>query len=572
MVEAILRTEQGWRRFSQPIAVLTARVPSEVVPLLDEVETHAARGRYAVGFVAYEAAHAFDQALFTQAPVTPLARFAVFEACEALDDLPIAPALEPLDWQPEIDETTYATRIREIREFIAAGDTYQVNFTLRLRAPRGGVAPYALFRQMNACRRTAFASFWQDDELTIACASPECFFELDGYHILSRPMKGTAPRGRTNAEDAEIAARLAGSEKDRAENLMILDMVRNDLGRIARVGSVRTEDVFRIERYATVHQMTSTAHAETTASLAEIFGALFPAASMTGAPKARTMEIIRDLEASPRGVYSGCIGVVGPGRQARFGVAIRTAVLDWRIDEWTYGVGGGIVWDSTPEAEAAEWRTKAAIVLQPPQPEFSLLSTTRWTPGEGYFLLDRHLERLADSARYYDWEISLERVRQALDDYAKGLTGPRRIRLTVDRSGAVDIQDFELPVWPDSPRIALAPEPVESSFPQLFHKLDRRALYDHMRASRTDVDEVVLFNEAGEITEGTYSNLLVRFGENVWTTPISCGLVPGVYRAELIARGEVRERVIRVDELAQADEIRLINSVRGMSPPVVIIP
>lgn len=572
MVEAILRTEQGWRRFSQPIAVLTARVPSEVVPLLDEVETHAARGGYAVGYVAYEAAQAFDQALVTQAHATPLARFAVFEACEALDDLPFAPALEPLDWQPEIDETTYAARILQIREFIAAGDTYQVNFTLRLRASNDGVAPYALFRQMNACRRTGFASFWQDDELAIACASPECFFELDGDHILSRPMKGTAPRGRTNAEDAEIAVRLAGSEKDRAENLMILDMVRNDLGRIARVGSVRTEDVFRIERYATVHQMTSTAHAETTASLAEIFGALFPAASMTGAPKARTMEIIRDLEASPRGVYSGCIGVVGPGRQARFGVAIRTAVLDRRSDEWTYGVGGGIVWDSTPEAEDAEWRNKAAIVLQPPQPEFSLLSTTRWTPEEGYFLLERHLERLADSARYYDWEISLEQVREALNDYAKGLTEPRRIRLTVDRHGSVDIQDFELPVWPDSPRIALAPEPVESSFPQLFHKLDRRALYDQMRASRTDVDEVVLFNEAGEITEGTYSNLLVRLGEKVWTTPISCGLVPGVYRAELIARGEVRERVIRVDELAQADEIRLINSVRGMSPPVVVIP
>jgi len=571
MTEATQRFGKGWRRFSRPTAVLTAHDASEVVPLLAEVESAAARGLFAVGFVAYEASSAFDRALVTQRPATPLARFALFETCVEVDDLPEVPPLPPLDWAPEVDEATYAQRVRQIREFIAAGDTYQVNFTLRLRAADSGIDPYALFRQMNSCRRTGYAFFWQDEDLAIAGASPECFFELDGSTILSRPMKGTAPRGRTTSEDTEIAARLAASEKDRAENLMILDMVRNDLGRIATVGSVRTEDVFHIERYATVHQMTSTARAETQASLAEIFAALFPAASMTGAPKARTMEIIRDLEASPRSVYSGCMGVVGPGRRASFGVAIRTAVLDRTKDEWTYGVGGGIVWDSTPEAEAAEWRTKAAIVLQPPQPDFSLLSTTRWTPEDGYFLLERHLERLADSARYYDWNISLDRVRSALEDYAARLTGPRRIRLTVDRRGAIEIEDFVLPVWPDFPRVALAPEPVESSFPQLFHKLDRRALYDQMRASRPDVDEVILFNEAGEITEGTYSNVLVRVGENMWTTPISCGLVPGVYRAELLAKGEVRERVIGVEELATADEIRLINSVRGMSPPVVIL-
>ena len=524
-----------------------------------------------MGYVAYEAAAAFDPALNTHPATTPLARFAIYDRWEDLDALPVPENPAPnLDWQPEIDAETYRDRVRRIREFIAAGDTYQVNFTLRLRATGPG-DPYGLFHRMNPCRRTAFAGYWVDDDLAICGASPELFFSLEGDQLTCRPMKGTAPRGRTTHEDATIAAQLRASEKNRAENLMILDMVRSDLGRIAEVGSVRASDVFHIERYSTVHQMTSTASCSTQASLSEIFAALFPAASMTGAPKPRTMEIIRDLEASPRGIYSGCFGTVGPGRQARFGVAIRTAVLDRAQDEWAYGVGGGIVWDSTAESEAAEWRTKAAIILETPTPPFSLLETFRWTPDGGYWLLQGHLDRLADSAAYFDRELDIEVVRNALEVHAKHLAEPRRVRLTISEGGKLEISDDMLPAWPAKPRVAISPEPVPDD-PLLFHKTDRRGLYHRALAAHPGCDEVLLQNESGEITEGTFTNVAVRIGEKLWTTPHAAGVVPGVLRAHMISDGELDIRVLTPADLLAADEVVLLNSVRGMSPPVELSP
>lgn len=571
MAEAIFRTEHGWRRFSQPSTVLTALALSDVRAVLDQVDAAALEGKVAVGYVAYEASAAFDPALTTHCATTPLARFAIYDAWEDLGALPAPDNEAPeLDWQPEIDAATYRDRVQRIRELIAAGDTYQVNFTLRLRADGAG-DPYALFHRMNPCRRTKFSAYWVDDDLAICGASPELFFSLEGDQLTCRPMKGTAPRGRTTHEDATLAAQLRASEKNRAENLMILDMVRSDLGRIAEVGSVYASEVFRIERYATVHQMTSTASCRTHSSLSEIFAALFPAASMTGAPKPRTMEIISDLESSPRGIYSGCMGTVGPGRQARFGVAIRTAELDRAKSEWTYGVGGGIVWDSTAESEAAEWRTKAAIILEPPAPPFGLLETFRWTPDGGYWLLQGHLDRLADSAAYFDRELDVEVVRRALEAYAERLSEPRRVRLTISEPGDIEITDDVLPVWPARPKVAISPVPVPDD-PLLFHKTDRRELYQRALAAHPGYDEVLLQNESGEITEGTFTNVAARIGDKLWTTPHAAGVVPGVLRAHMISEGELDIRVLTPADLLAADEVVLLNSVRGMSPPVELSP
>jgi para-aminobenzoate synthetase/4-amino-4-deoxychorismate lyase len=573
--EAILRvrTYHGqlvWRRYGRPVQTFSAERLDEVLSKLAEVDAAAQRGLACVGFVAYEAAAAFDPSLTTHPPKGVLLRFTAFESWEDFDELPLpaTSAVEDMGWDPELDDHAYSSAVERVRELIAAGDTYQVNLTLRL-CSRALAEPEALFRQMAHCQRTAFSAYLSDDDIAICCASPELFFELDDDVIRSSPMKGTAPRGRTTSEDAQLADELAQSEKDRAENLMILDMVRNDLGRIAETGTVRVEDLFKVERYETVHQMISTVSARTSAPLIDIFRALFPAASMTGAPKRRTMEIIRDLEASPRGIYAGCIGVVGPGRHARFGVAIRTAVLDRRQGTWEYGVGGGIVWDSSPAGEHAEWVTKTAV-LRPSPPEFSLLETFRFTPEQGYWLFDRHLERLVDSAEYFDRPLDVMSVVQALHDAAIEAPGPKRVRLVVDSTGHANATWSSLEEWPTEPHVGLAHQPVDSADRMLFHKTTHRSLYDQARSDQPDCDEVLLWNTRGEITEGTYSNVMFRIDGQLFTPPLDCGLLPGVLRAQLIGQGKLAERILRVDELGAVEAIYLLNSVRGISGAVVL--
>lgn len=557
MIEALLRVPNGWRRFRNPVSVLEARQPGEVAAVLVEAETHADAGRIVVGYVAYEAAAAFDLAYFPSDQF--LARFGVFPEFEPLSELDFAAGAVELDWQPEIDDAAYAAQVGLIREAIAAGDTYQVNFTLRLRAG-SRVDRRALFAQMAGCRRTMFSAFLDFGDEWIACASPEQFFSLSGSSIECKPMKGTAPRGRTTSEDASLADQLASSEKNRAENLMITDMVRNDLGRIARVGSVVAEALFAVERFSTVHQMTSTVRAVTDASVPEIFRALFPAASMTGAPKRHTMEIIRECEVSPRGVYAGAIGSIGPGREARFGVAIRTVV--GRGSHLEYGVGGGIVWDSTASDEAAEWRTKAVVLR--PSPSFDLVETIRWTPGEGPWLMERHMARLADSAAYFDFELDTVGIWAAMGELRED--GPRRLRLVSTRSGAFSLVAEPLPEWPESFRVALAAQPIDARDAMFYHKTTSRNRYDSLRVP--DFDETLLYNEAGEITEGTFTTVAFRREGHWFTPPVECGLLPGTLRAELIDRGELREARLMVDELATVDELRVFNSVRGWSPGI----
>lgn len=573
MNEAILRfrADDGhlvWRRYHRPVQTFHASLVSEVAPALAAVEAAATRGLACVGFVAYEAAPAFDPALVTQKPHGPMLRFTAYESWEDSDHLPLLDAgtIGDMAWQPELSDDAYAEAVERVRAFIAAGDTYQVNLTLRLRTS-GHANPAALFRQMAQCPKTALSAFLSDDDRAICCASPELFFELHDDVIRSSPMKGTAPRGRTSSEDQTLAEELAQSEKNRAENLMILDMVRNDLGRIAAIGSVRVEDLFQVERFETVHQMISTVSARTSASLVDIFRALFPAASMTGAPKRRTMEIIRDLEASQRGLYAGCIGVVGPGRHARFGVAIRTAVLDRHRAEWEYGVGGGIVWDSSPASEHAEWVTKTAVLRASP-PDFSLLETFRFTPEQGYWLFDRHLERLVDSAKYFDRTVDVMAVVQALHDAAIASPGAKRVRLLVDLSGSATTTSSPLEEWPTEPQVAVAEQPVDFTDRMLFHKTTHRARYEQARAEHPGRDEVLLWNTRGEITEGTFSNVMFRLEGKLYSPPLDCGLLPGVLRGKLIQEGKLVERVLRREDLGSVEAIYLLNSVRGISPAI----
>lgn len=557
--------------FRDPLRVLVAQELDEVRPLLDEIGRASAAGHHAVGFVGYDAAPAFDPALTVRGRSSlPLAWFAIFAAAEAApesDTSTSATTADPCAWIPSLDEPAHARAVEAIRDAIAAGDVYQVNFTIRLRA-LGDVDPLALYHRMRAAQPAGYGAYLDIGTHCIASASPELFFQRAGDVITTKPMKGTARRGRWLAEDDDAAARLAASEKERAENVMIVDLLRNDLGRIARPGSVRVESIFDVERHPTVLQMTSTIEArlEQGRTLGDVFAALFPCGSVTGAPKIAAMRQIAALEDSPRGVYCGAIGHVAPGGEATFSVAIRTAWIDRASGVAEYGVGGGITWDSTPGAEYDEVLAKAAVLTSPAVAPFELLETMRLT-REGYARRERHVARVLESARYFGFPVERRDVEAALDAHASRATSyPRRVRMLVGRDGVVHVEDRALgeDEAGGAPRpVALATSPVPSADVFLFHKTTRRAVYDRHRAEHPDAFDVLLWNDAGEMTEFTIGNVVLRIDGTDWTPPRECGLLAGVCRAELLERGEIRERRLTLDDLTRAERVWLINSVRG---------
>jgi para-aminobenzoate synthetase/4-amino-4-deoxychorismate lyase len=554
---------RGWLAFPEPLATLEARALPDVLPLLAQVDAAVnQRGLWAAGFLAYESAPAFDPALVTHPPLPglPLARFTLHQSPISNYQLPSPPPLFPSSpFLPNIPQPAYHAALASIKNHIAAGDTYQVNYTLRLRAAYNG-DPIRLFHTLLAAQPGGYPAYIHTGRHAILSASPELFFTLDGETLTSRPMKGTAPRGRTTAEDAALAQALHASEKNRAENVMIVDMIRNDLGRIARIGSVHAPRLFDVERHPTLHQMTSTVTARTAAPLPEILRALFPCASITGAPKVRTMQIIRALEPDPRGIYTGAIGWLAPGRRARFSVAIRTLILDTHTGQAEYGTGSGITWDSDPAAEYAETLLKARI-LTSRRPDFAVLESLRWTPAEGYWLLERHLARMKDSAAYFNYPFDEELIRARLGDATALLErAPHKIRIELGSQGDVTLASQPLPESrPLSAALAACPVSPDDVF--LFHKTTRRSVYDLARLP--GFDETLLYNERGEITEFLTANVVVQIGGRKYTPPAACGLLAGTFRAELLAQGAIAERVVTLAELPACEAVWAINSVRG---------
>lgn len=345
---------------------LVAQRPSEVEPVLAELDRAMARGRWAFGFVSYEAAAGFGLPVADPVPGLPLAWFGVSTGPVRVPVVSAGSAQRGRnhgDWCPEWTPEVHRERVQAVRARIAAGETYQTNLTTRLRTNFTG-DPATLYADLALAQGGAYNAYLDLGRFAIAGASPELFFDLSGDELLMRPMKGTAPRGASPAADAENLRRLCASEKERAENVMIVDLVRNDVSRIAETGSVRVTSLCAPERYKTVHTLTSDVRARLRpgTTMPEVFRALFPCGSVTGAPKERTMELITALEDGPRGVYCGAVGVVAPGGRARFNVAIRTAVVDRDTSIAVYGSGGGITWDSRPAAEYAELQVKAAVL------------------------------------------------------------------------------------------------------------------------------------------------------------------------------------------------------------------
>lgn len=583
---AILRPPAGeggdglWWRFAEPLESCFAATPEEVPGLLELVERAADRGLWAVGFVAYEAAPAFDPALATRMPSSgsnrgPLAAFSFFPPPQkiATPKPGVDPGLRP-DLLPGLGEAEHAVAIGAIREAIAAGETYQVNFTFPLRGGFIGDAE-ALFWKLAPASAAPHAAFLDCGDTALVSLSPELFFRREGARLGMRPMKGTRPRGRFPEEDARQAAELAGSAKERAENLMIVDMVRNDLGRIAAPGSVEVESLMALERYPTVWQVTSTVSASSSAGLPEIFAALFPCASVTGAPKARTMEWIARLERRPRGIYCGAIGWVAPERRACFSVAIRTAVIDRVAQTLEYAVGSGVVWDSEARAEYRECLSKARALADPGTP-FALLETLLFRPRCGVALLPQHLARLESSADYFGFSHDPSAWRSVVELELAALAGReterRRIRLELTPDGSFSFTSRPFRPERREWRVTLASAPVASDDVRLFHKTTDRRIYDAALAEAREAgaDEAILWNERGELTEGTRTNLVLEIDGERLTPARESGLLGGIFRQSLLARGKVREAVLTRDDLARSQRVLLVNSVRGWIPAKVV--
>lgn len=559
--EIILRDGAQWLHFREPNKILVATTRDEVVPALHEIDRLVEEdGWHAAGFLSYEAASAFDPALLTK-PVTdfPYLWFGLYPEPRSVN-LPAEHfPTETLDWQATVDRDSYDSAIAKIKAYIGQGKTYQVNYTMRLRTEFDSSA-WEFFLNL-AQHQNKYAAYVDTGRFAICSASPELFFQLDGQMLTCRPMKGTVSRGRTSHEDKTQAEWLKNSEKNRAENVMIVDMIRNDLGRIAKIGSVHVPELFSTERYSTLWQMTSTITAQTSASLTNIFRALFPCASITGAPKVSTMRIINELENTPRNIYTGAIGYFMPKRKARFSVAIRTALIDRDLHKAEYGVGGGIVWDSTSRDEYAEAVLKARLLTELPL-TFSLLETIRWTPAEGFLLLDKHIDRLLDSANYFDFPASREQIEEHIRRLASNFGTPQRVRILVDRTGAIisESKGFRHSSEPVCAKLAKQPIPSKDIF--LFHKTTVRDIYENALADCPDADDVLLYNERGELTEFTIGNLVVQLDDQLVTPPIECGLLAGTYRAHVVETGQVVARVVTIQELKSCTKIFRLNSIR----------
>lgn len=565
--------------FPPPYAVIAARSPGEVAAALDEADRASQAGAWAVGYVAYEAAAGLGigpSGPETDEGTAPLVWFGLCEAPAAVAPIAAPPGtargygVNP--WTASWNAGAYLADVERVREHIARGDVYQCNLTVRLDSCVEGELTQ-LYADLALNQRTRYGTYLDLGRQVLLSASPELFFEWRGEQLTTRPMKGTAARGRTLQEDHERLLALTRSEKERAENIIVVDLLRNDVGRVAVTGSVHVTALCVPERYETVWQLTSdvTGTLPSGTGLLDVFRALFPSGSVTGAPKHRAMEIIQDLEARPRGVYCGALGFVAPPSEpvrARFSVGIRTLLVDRPTGRAVYGTGGGITWASQPAAELAELRAKAAI-LRAPHEEVELWETMAYEPVGGVRHLERHLRRLAASAEYFGFPFDRVAARAAVLA-AISTAEPRRVRLSLRRTGELDVGLGPFPTSPLGPvRLVVDPEPVDRAEPWLYHKTSRRQTYTERADRHPGADDVVLVNDAGEVTETTIANLAVLLGGAWWTPPVDAGCLPGIERGRLLERGVLRERTLVPADLARADGLALVNSLRGWRSAVL---
>ena len=555
--------ELGVRQiFTDAIKELKTKDIKEVKPLLDELEAYQNEGYYAVGYVSYEAAPAFEtkfQVIDGPLMSEYLLYFTVHETVQT-EPIPLTydPITLPKSWQELTTAEEYKAAIEHIHHHIRKGDTYQVNYTVQLQQNLTA-DPFAIYNRLVVEQNAHYNAFIQHDDVSIISISPELFFKKDGDKLTTRPMKGTTNRGLTTETDLAQARWLAQDQKNRSENMMIVDLLRNDMNRISKIGSEDVKSLCQVEQYSTVWQMTSTIETQLlpNSRLSDVFQALFPCGSITGAPKIATMEIIKKVEKQPRGVYCGAIGILVPQGPSIFNVAIRT--LQMEGTKAIYGVGGGITWDSNWEAEYEETKQKAAVLYRQ-NPKFDLISTGRIHQGKLLFL-EEHIKRLQESSRYFDYPFNAEKAHNQATALCQSLDldTDYRLKMSLKKDGELKFEHSQLTNLSDDfcqARLVEQRHPLDS--PYTFFKTSYRP---HLSI---ELHEQIYYNHEGQLLETSIGNIVLKIEDQLYTPPVHLGLLNGIYRQSLIAENKLKEKVLTVKDLKQAQAIYGCNAVRGL--------
>ena len=548
--------------FTQPIKELKTRDLAEVADLLAQVESYQEQGYYVVGYVSYEAAPAFEEKLAVhKAPL--LAEYLLyFTVHDSVETSPIPLTYDEValssDWQEVTSSEDYEKAIAQIHYHLRQGDTYQVNYTVQLKQDLSA-DPFAIYNRTVVEQEAGYNAYVEHDEMAVISMSPELFFEQNDRELTTRPMKGTTQRGVTDHEDLEQASWLEQDPKNRSENMMIVDLLRNDMNRISEVGSEHVERLCQVEQYSTVWQMTSTIKSwlRPDVDLVTIFRSLFPCGSITGAPKIATMEIIKELEPQPRGVYCGTIGLLLPNGRRIFNVAIRTIQLNQ--GKAIYGVGGGITWDSTWESEYREVHQKAAVLYRK-QARFQLITTGKISKKNLLFE-EQHIERLRKAGRYFAFSFDVEDLKQKIEEECQAcdINQDYRLRISLSKSGeiAVDCQALE----PLSPTFCQAKLCLQEANLQQAFTYFKTTHRPHLNLGK---HEKIYHNTRGELLETSIGNLVLKIDGKLYTPPIRLGILPGIYRQHLLETGQLEEKVLTFADIDQAEAIYGCNAVRGL--------
>ena len=549
--------------FSQPIKELKTRELAEVRVILQEVEDWQKKGFYAVGYVSYEAAPAFEEKL--QVHKGPLLGeyLIYFTIHDRADEAPFPLAYDevemPAQWQSLTTEQEYEKAIGTIHHHIRQGDTYQVNYTVQLGAELNPQDSWAIYNRLVVEQNAAYNAYVEHDHQAVLSISPELFFEEHRGELTTRPMKGTTNRGLTVATDLEQADWLRQDPKNRAENMMIVDLLRNDMNRISEIGSERVEQLCQVEQYSTVWQMTSTikSQLQPEIGLGDIFDALFPCGSITGAPKISTMAIIKATEKAARGVYCGTVGICLPDQRRIFNVAIRTIQLE--AGKAIYGVGGGITWDSTWESEYIETQQKSAVLYRK-NPQFNLITTGKVEQGRLTFQ-DQHLKRLREAARYFAYPFDEKKLEAELNQSLAELNPSTdyRLRISIAKSGKVTCKLEKLQALPEAfCKAILFTQNDNLQQPFTYFKTSYRPHLD------LGQQEQIYYNAQGQLLESSIGNLVLQLEGHLYTPPVELGLLNGIYRQHLLETGQATEKILSLDDLKSAEKIYACNALRSL--------
>ncbi|AXR67457.1 aminodeoxychorismate synthase component I [Leptospira mayottensis] len=552
--------------FRNPIKTIEAYCFDTLSTSLNEIDDYLKQGYYVAGFISYEVGYFFFNMNWKKNETgLPILHFAVFQNPEKLPEIQTGLSQNYGFYISSMpNHENYVQSLDTIRVKLYQGEIYQINYTDKISFDFEGDI-LSFYKILSQRQPVAYGSWIRFRDIDVLSFSPELFFERKGTTLVTKPMKGTYQRGKSEKEDEKNVRILLNSEKEKAENLMITDLMRNDLGKISKKGSVQVPALFSVEKYKTIFQMTSTIRSELSdwVEWKDIFRELFPGGSITGAPKFRAMQLIQQLEKA-RGIYTGAIGVIGPNQDAVFSIGIRT--LELKKGKGNIGIGSGITWDSDPEKEWLEILEKAKFFTEAPQ-GFSLFETILYKNGIFYFLKE-HLERIKKSAKIFRFPFSKKEWATSLKQIASISPGPNsyRIKISLNSLGKFHFESHKLSKFQKEGILQISEIEIDSSSEFRKHKTNLREIYDREGKYSRDAGyiDTLYLNEKKEITEGSISNIFVKIGDSYFTPPISSGVLPGIFRNRLLKRNGFYEKTLSLDDLQRSSSVFLCNSLRGI--------